>query len=137
MGLPMRPTPMNPTGSAAGLRPCRRCRPGSPADGDPLTERIRAICEELGGATVVATRPAAESLPKPAVTSAAGDAVRAASPAVQLAATARVNAVAPNAVSGRAMFTAAGSVIILADGKVAHATLAQIQPPAPGFVYER
>lgn len=90
-----------------------------------------------GGATVVATRPAAESLPKPAVASDAGSAVRATPLAVQLAATARVNAAAPNAVSGRAMFTAAGSVIVLADGKVAHATLAQIQPPAPGFVYER
>ena len=34
-------------------------------------------------------------------------------------------------------FTAAGSVIILSDGIVANATVAQIQPPAPGFVYER
>ncbi|MBL8344564.1 MAG: hypothetical protein JNN03_03915 [Rubrivivax sp.] len=33
--------------------------------------------------------------------------------------------------------TAAGSVIILADGIVANATIAQILPPAPGFVYER
>jgi hypothetical protein len=34
--------------------------------------------------------------------------------------------------------TAAGSVIvILADGIVANATIAQIRPPAPGFVYER
>jgi hypothetical protein len=37
----------------------------------------------------------------------------------------------------RTIVTAAGSVIILADGKVAHATLAQILPPSPGFVYER
>ena len=33
--------------------------------------------------------------------------------------------------------TAAGSVIILSDGIVANARVAQIQPPAPGFVYER
>ena len=33
--------------------------------------------------------------------------------------------------------TAAGSVIVLADGIVANAALAQIQPPADGFVYER
>lgn len=33
--------------------------------------------------------------------------------------------------------TAAGSVIVLADGIVANATIAQILPPAPGFVYER
>lgn len=39
-------------------------------------------------------------------------------------------AVAPVAVS------AAGSLILLADGIVANATFAQIQPPAPGFVYE-
>jgi len=36
-----------------------------------------------------------------------------------------------------ATVTAAGSVIVLADGIVANATLAQIQPPADGFVYER
>ena len=33
--------------------------------------------------------------------------------------------------------TAAGSVIVLADGIVANAVVAQIQPPADGFVYER
>ena len=33
--------------------------------------------------------------------------------------------------------TAAGSVIILTDGIVANARIAHIQPPAPGFVYER
>lgn len=32
---------------------------------------------------------------------------------------------------------AAGSVIVLADGIVANATLASFQPPAAGFVYER
>jgi hypothetical protein len=36
-----------------------------------------------------------------------------------------------------ATITAAGSVIMLADGIVANATLAQIQAPADGFVYER
>jgi hypothetical protein len=36
-----------------------------------------------------------------------------------------------------ATITAAGSVIVLADGIVANATLAQIQAPADGFVYER
>jgi hypothetical protein len=33
--------------------------------------------------------------------------------------------------------SAAGSVIILADGIVANAVMAQIQAPATGFVYER
>jgi hypothetical protein len=32
---------------------------------------------------------------------------------------------------------AAGSVIVLADGIVANAAIAAIQPPADGFVYER
>jgi CubicO group peptidase (beta-lactamase class C family) len=36
-----------------------------------------------------------------------------------------------------AVVTAAGSVIVLADGIVANATMAQVQPPADGFVYER
>jgi arginine/ornithine N-succinyltransferase beta subunit len=35
------------------------------------------------------------------------------------------------------MVTAAGSVLILSDGIVAGAVMAQIQAPAPGFVYER
>jgi hypothetical protein len=34
-------------------------------------------------------------------------------------------------------FAAAGSVIVLADGIVANATMAQIQPPADGFAFER
>jgi len=46
------------------------------------------------------------------------------------------NARATNAASVTRV-TAAGSVIILADGIVANATIAQIHPPAPGFVYER
>lgn len=32
---------------------------------------------------------------------------------------------------------AAGSVLLLSDGIVDSAAMAQIQPPAPGFVYER
>lgn len=35
------------------------------------------------------------------------------------------------------LVTAAGSVIVLADGVVAQARIAQVQPPAAGFVYER
>lgn len=34
-------------------------------------------------------------------------------------------------------FSAAGSLITVADGAVTRARLAQIAPPAPGFVYER
>ena len=44
---------------------------------------------------------------------------------------------APRPASGRTTVTAAGSVIILVDGIVANASIAQIHPPAPGFVYER
>jgi hypothetical protein len=35
------------------------------------------------------------------------------------------------------MVTTAGSVLLLSDGVVSHASMAQIHPPAPGFVYER
>lgn len=50
--------------------------------------------------------------------------------------TAAISGKAANA-AVTATVTAAGSVIVLADGIVANATLAQIQPPADGFVYER
>jgi len=51
-----------------------------------------------------------------------------------LAAAAKVKAAMPTSAT---RVTAAGSVIILSDGIVANATMAHIQPPAPGFVYER
>ncbi len=35
------------------------------------------------------------------------------------------------------MVVAAGSVLVLVDGVVANARIAQIHPPAAGFVYER
>jgi hypothetical protein len=44
---------------------------------------------------------------------------------------------APAAARDLQRVTAAGSVIVLADGIVANARMAQVQPPAPGFVYER
>ena len=50
--------------------------------------------------------------------------------------TTAANVKAPNPASARTV-TAAGSVVILADGILTNATFAQIQPPAPGFVYER
>lgn len=55
-----------------------------------------------------------------------------ATPAFTVAAAAKTTTSAATAT-----VAAAGSVLILADGIVANATLAQIQPPAPGFVYER
>ena len=51
--------------------------------------------------------------------------------------TAAASAKAVKPVVAMATITAAGSVIVLADGIVANAALAQIQPPADGFVYER
>lgn len=41
------------------------------------------------------------------------------------------------AAAATTVVSAAGSVIVLADGIVANAAMAQIPPPAPGFVYER
>lgn len=51
--------------------------------------------------------------------------------------TAAASAKAAKPVVAAATITAAGSVIVLADGIVANAALAKIQPPADGFVYER
>jgi hypothetical protein len=55
--------------------------------------------------------------------------------------TAKTQTAAANVKTARspllATVTAAGSVIVLADGIIANAALAQIQPPADGFVYER
>jgi biopolymer transport protein ExbD len=51
--------------------------------------------------------------------------------------TAAASVKAAKPVVAMATITATGSVIVLADGIVANAALAQIQPPADGFVYER
>lgn len=51
-----------------------------------------------------------------------------------LTAAASVKAALP---ASATIITAAGSVIVLADGMVANARMALVQPPAAGFVYER
>jgi hypothetical protein len=51
--------------------------------------------------------------------------------------TAAANVKAAKPVVAMTTIAVAGSVIVLADGIVANAILAQIQPPADGFVYER
>lgn len=56
---------------------------------------------------------------------------------VQKMQTAAASVKAAKPVVAMTTITAAGSVIVLADGIVANAALAQIQPPANGFVYER
>jgi len=60
-------------------------------------------------------------------------------PTVAAAPTPSSSSTMPRARTGAAVvtITAAGSVIVLADGIVAQARLARIDPPAPGFVYER
>jgi hypothetical protein len=60
---------------------------------------------------------------------------RAASPKKQTAA-ANVKAAKPT-IAAMSTVTAAAGAIILADGIVANATVAQVLPPAEGFVYER
>ena len=72
--------------------------------------------------------------PRSAATTAASKAPMAAPKAQSVAA--NIKAAKPT-FAATATVTAAGSVIVLADGIVANATLAQIQPPADGFVYER
>lgn len=95
-----------------------------------------AACLLLLGASAQAQ--AAE----PARLAAAPVAPKAAEPrAAAPAARAAVRQVAATGTSARPGTTtvvqAAGSVIVLADGIVANAAVAQIQPPAEGFVYER
>jgi hypothetical protein len=51
--------------------------------------------------------------------------------------TAAANAKPATSSVALARITAAGSLIVWADGIVANATLAQTQSPADGFVYER
>jgi hypothetical protein len=48
-----------------------------------------------------------------------------------------LTAAAPSSLAAPLTVTAAGSVIVLADGIVANAVTAQIAPPPEGFVYER
>jgi hypothetical protein len=50
---------------------------------------------------------------------------------------ARVLLRTPGTTAATLTIAAAGSLIVLRDGIVANASLAQILPPAPGFVYER
>ncbi len=51
--------------------------------------------------------------------------------------TVAANAKAPMPTSGARSSSAAGSVVVLADGIVFSPAVLQIQPPAPGFAYER
>lgn len=77
-----------------------------------------------------ATRPGVVAGPTIQAAPAAGPAARV--PVQTVAASGRIGvSAAPTTVQ------AAGSVIVLADGIVANATMAQIAPPAPGFEYER
>lgn len=82
----------------------------------------------------MATHASAQSAAAPSA-AATTTAVEPATPASKtLTVAANAKAVAP---SSATKATAAGSVIMLADGIVANARVAQIQSPAPGFVYER
>jgi hypothetical protein len=90
----------------------------------------------ISSCALVATHASAQSSATNPTTAAATTAADAATPPAPKTLTAAANAktVAPAAAT---KVTAAGSVIMLADGIVANARIAQIQPPAPGFVYER
>jgi len=81
---------------------------------------------------------AAAQTPKPSAAQKRAKATTAAKPAADDAKTqtAAAGAQAAKLVVATTV-TAAGSVIILADGIVANAAMAQIEPPAEGFVYEQ
>ena len=74
------------------------------------------------------------STPALAQTSTQKSSTAATTPAVKAPA---ANMKTAGSAAAAATITAAGSVIILADGIVANAAMAQIQVPADGFVYER
>ncbi len=94
-----------------------------------------AVCAAAGGSAFAQTAPlAAAATPSQSDTStAARPQASTAPPTVTLSAAAARGVGTPTLRTT----TAAGSVIILADGIVANASMVQIQPPAPGFVYER
>jgi hypothetical protein len=93
-----------------------------------MTSRYLDLTLILGGAVLASSAVAQTAVPQP---SAAPEhpKVAAATPAAGARAVVR----AP----GTAVFTAAGSVVVLTDGVVSKAAMATIHPPAPGFVYER
>ena len=107
---------------------------------------LSLICGCAAVATPVAAQlPAAPgalpaSLPEPASARRPELPERAERPAASLVAGARTDwrqasrTAAP--VAAGTLATACGSVLVLVDGVVAHARMAQIAPPAPGFVYE-
>jgi hypothetical protein len=97
----------------------------------------------LAGFAGVATQAVAQSATaqpsrKPAATKAAAKPAKAPADAPRklVAAAPAAGAVTAN-VASLSLFTAAGSVVVLADGIVANAAFAQVQPPADGFVYEQ
>jgi hypothetical protein len=86
-----------------------------------------------GGAMLAShayAQPAAQPADAPATTTLK------ASPSAPSSSTVTTNVAANLAANARTV-NAAGSILILADGIVAGASMAQIHPPAPGFVYER
>ena len=86
----------------------------------------------IAGCATLATPAVAQSAPPPG-SEAETTTPRAAAVITAASADARARVRA----SSTTTVTAAGSVIILDNGIVANATIAQVQPPAPGFVYER
>jgi hypothetical protein len=87
----------------------------------------------IAACALVATHASAQSpAPQTRKAAPAAQTVKAAAKAPKT-----LTAAAPASVVAPVTVTAAGSVILLADGIVANAATAQIAPPAEGFVYER
>jgi hypothetical protein len=100
-----------------------------------LVKRCLVKTSMIACCAVMATHAFAQSSAQPRNAAAASGKAPADAPKTQTAA-ASAKAAKPT-VAAAAAVTAAGSVIVLADGIVANAALAQFQPPADGFVYER
>lgn len=95
----------------------------------------------IAGCVASATPAFAQSAPSAqpqghAIATTAPRAAAGAPKAVAAVTAASADARGPERAAGATRFTAAGSVVVLADGIVANASNAQILPPAPGFAYD-
>ncbi len=106
--------------------------------GAPMKPCFLTLTLIAGCATLAAPAFAQSALPQVSAAATAMPKPAAGAPrAAAVVAAASADGRAPVRTPGSTSFTAAGSVIILADGIVANATNAQILPPAPGFAYDR
>jgi hypothetical protein len=110
---------------------------GAPMRTCLLTLTIIAGCAAWSAPAFAQSAVPQVSAVAPAAPKAAAGAAKPADVITAASPDARVLLRTPGTTAATLTIAAAGSLIVLRDGVVANANLAQIQPPAPGFVYER